>query len=217
MMKKVFSCFLSVASVFSSCFITKAETLDMRYITNDYVKKQIEEKAKPDDPCFASLLRYISKLKRPEIRDIKTSDKIAMTVDKAMHEVYFTTFLMDKDKVIGRAVVTYKFKKNEERLSDLYLYALIGDLLSHLEFSKTQYSLDQSEKTSIEELTSPGQVYTISLEDFLTAMKPTISDTNSVEIKQQLSQLKFDIQSYIITEDDYKAEQEECEEEEDKN
>jgi hypothetical protein len=26
MMKKVFSCFLSVASVFSSCFITKAET-----------------------------------------------------------------------------------------------------------------------------------------------------------------------------------------------
>lgn len=46
-------------------------------------------------------------------------------------------------------------------------------------------------------------------------MKPTISDTNSVEIKQQLSQLKFDIQSYIITEDDYKAEQEDCEEDKD--
>lgn len=41
----------------------------------------------------------------------------------------------------------------------------------------------------------------------------SITDTNSVEIKQQLSELKFDIQSYIITEDDYKAEQEECEEE----
>lgn len=214
-MKRVFSCFLSVASVFSSCFVTKAETLDMRFVTNSGIKKQIEEKAKPDDPRFASLLCYISKSKRPEIRDITISGKIAMTVDKAMHEVYFTTFLMDKDKVLGRAVVTYKFKKNEERLSDLYLYALIGDLLSHLEFSKTQYSLDQSEKTSIEELTSPGQVYTISLEDFLTAMKPTISDTNSVEIKQQLSQLKFDIQSYIITEDDYKAEQEDCEEDKD--
>ena len=139
-----------------------------------------------------------------------------MTIDDFLKEVCFTSFFINQeDKVIGHAVVTYKFKKNEERLSDLYLYALIGDLLSHLEFSKTQYSLDQSEKTSIEELTSPGQVYTISLEDFLTAMKPTISDTNSVEIKQQLSQLKCDIQSYIITEDDYKAEQEDCEEDKD--
>lgn len=213
-MKRAFFYFLSVASVFSSCFITKAETLDMRYITNDYVKKQIEEKAKPDDPCFASLLRYISKLKRPEIRDIKIADKIAMTIDDFLKEVCFTSFFINQeDKVIGSAIITYKFKKDEEKLSDLYIYALTGDLLSHLEFCETQYSLNQSEKTSIEELTDPGQIYTISLEDFLAAIKPTITDTNSVEIKQQLSELKFDIQSYRITEDDYKAEQEECEEE----
>lgn len=214
LMKRAFSCFLSVASVFSSCFITKAETLDMRYITNDYVKKQIKEKAKPDDPCFASLLRYISKLKRPEIRDIKIADKIAMTIDDFLKEVCFTSFFINQeDKVIGSAIITYKFKKDEEKLSDLYLYALTGDLLSHLEFCETQYSLNQSEKTSIEELTDPGQIYTISLEDFLAAIKPTITDTNSVEIKQQLSELKFDIQSYRITEDDYKAEEKECEEE----
>ena len=214
MMKKVFSCFLSVVSIFYSCFTSKAETLDMRYITNDYVKKQIEEKAKPDDPCFASLLRYISKLKRPEIRDIKTSDKIAMTISEVVHEVYFTSFFVNQEnKVIGSAIITYKFKSDKQKTSDLYLYALTGDLLSHLEFCETQYSLNQSEKTSIEELTDPGQIYTISLEDFLAAIKPTITDTNSVEIKQQLSELKFDIQSYIITEDDYKAEQEECEEE----
>lgn len=217
MMKKVFSCFLSVVSIFSSCFVTKAETLDMRFVTNISIKEQLTEQVEQSKQRFASLLCYLAESDRPNIEEITISDKIAMTVDKAMHEVYFTTFLMDKDKVIGRAVVIYKFKKDEEKLSNLYIYALTGDLLSHLEFCETQYSLNQSEKTSIEELTSLGQVYSVSLEDFLTALKPAISETNSVEIKQQLSQLKFDIQSYIITEDDYKAEQEECEEEEDKD
>ena len=200
---------MSVVSVFSGCFIAKAESIDMRYITNDYVKKQIEEQAKPDDPRFASLLHYLSESKRPEIRDIKTADKIAMTIDEVLHEVCFTSFFVNQeDKVIGRATVIYKFKSDEQKTSDLYLYALTGDLLSYLEFCETQYSLDQIEKTSIEELTNPGQVYTISLGDFLAAMKPTITDTNSVEIKQQLSKLKFDIQSYIITENDYKPKEE---------
>ncbi len=207
-MKKVFSCFLSVVSIFSSCIIAKAESIDMRYITNNDVKKQIEEKAKPDDPRFVSLLHYLAESKRPKIRDIKTADKIAMTIDEVLHEVCFTSFFVNQeDKVIGRAIITYKFKSDEQKTSDLYLYALTGDLLSYLEFCETQYSLDQTEKTSIEELISPGQVYTISLEDFLAAMKPTITDANSVEIKQQLSKLKFDIQSYIITENDYKAEE----------
>ena len=208
-MKKVFSCFLSVVSVFSGCFIAKAKSIDMRYITNNYVKKQIEEKAKPDDPRFAFLLCYMSEAKRPQIRDIKTADKIAMTIDEVLHEVCFTSFFVNQeDKVIGRAIAIYKFKSDEQKTSDLYIYALTGDLLSYLEFCETQYSLDQTEKTSIEELNSPGQVYTISLGDFFAAMKPTITDTNSVEIKQQLSQLKFDIQSYIITENDYKPEEE---------
>ena len=213
MKKRIFFWLISVVSVFSSSIITRAEDIDMRFVTDSFIKEQLMKQVEQSKQCLESLLYYLAESDRPNIEEVTISDKITMTVDEAIHKTHFTTFFMNKDKVIGQAVIIYRFDKKKETVDSLYIHALLGDLLDHLEFCEIQHSLNQSEKTSIEELTDPGQIYTISLEDFLAAIKPTITDTNSVEIKQQLSELKFDIQSYRITEDDYKAEQEECEEE----
>ena len=50
---------------------------------------------------------------------------------------------MNKGKVIGRAVIIYRFDKEKETVNSLYIHALLGDLLDHLKFCEIQHSLNQ--------------------------------------------------------------------------
>lgn len=116
---------------------------------------------------------------------------------------------MNKGKVIGQTVIIYRFDKEKETVNSLYIHALPGDLLDRLKFCEIQYSLNQSEKSSIEELVSSGQVREActSLENICKSLTP---ETTSADNKL-LSKDKFTVKCYIITEADYQDV--DCEEE----
>lgn len=92
MMKKIFFYLLSVISIFSSSVIAKAESTDvadMRFaINNSSAKKQIMEQVEQSKQRFESLLYYLAEPARPNIKDVTISDKIAMTVDEAIHKIH---------------------------------------------------------------------------------------------------------------------------------
>ena len=211
MKKRVFFWLISVISVFSSSIVIRAEDVDMRFVTNSYIKEQLTKQVEQSKQRFESLLHYLAASDRPNIDDVTISDKITMTVDEAIHKTHFTTFLMNKGKVIGQAVIIYRFDKEKETVNSLYIHALFGKLLDHLKFCGIQYSLNQSEKSSIEELTGPGQVREVctSLENVCKGLTP---ETTSADNKL-LSKDKFTVKCYIITEADYRdvdCEEEEC-------
>ena len=211
MKKRVFFWLISVISVFSSSIVIRAEDVDMRFVTNSYIKEQLTKQVEQSKQRFESLLHYLAASDRPNIDDVTISDKITMTVDEAIHKTHFTTFLMNKGKVIGQAVIIYRFDKEKETVNSLYIHALFGKLLDHLKFCGIQYSLNQSEKSSIEELTGPGQVREVctSLENVCKGLTP---ETTSADNKL-LSKDKFTVKCYIITEADYQdvdCEEEEC-------
>ena len=211
MKKRVFFWLISVVSVFSSSIITRAEDVDMRFVTNSYIKEQLKKQVEQSKQCFELLLHYLAESDRPNIEEVAISDKITMTVDEAIHKTHFTTFFMNKGKVIGRAVIVYRFDKEKETVDSLYIHALSGDLLDHLKFCGIQYSLNQSEKSSIEEFVSSGQVREVctSLGNVCKGLTP---ETTSADNKL-LSKDKFTVKCYIITEADYRdvdCEEEEC-------
>lgn len=209
MKKRIFFWLISVVSVFSSSIITRAEDIDMRFVTDSFIKEQLMKQVEQSKQCLESLLYYLAESDRPNIEEVTISDKITMTVDEAIHKTHFTTFFMNKDKVIGQAVIIYRFDKKKETVDSLYIHALLGDLLDHLEFCEIQHSLNQSEKTSVEELTGSGQVREVctSLENVYKGLTP---ETTSADNKL-LSKDKFTVKCYIITEADYQDV--DCEEE----
>lgn len=209
MKKRVFFWLISVVSVFSSSIITRAEDVDMRFVTDSSIKKQLMKQVEQSKQCLESLLYYLAESDRPNIEEVTISDKITMTIDEAIHKTHFTTFFMNKGKVIGRAVNIYIFDKEKETVNSLYIHALLGDLLDHLEFCEIQHSLNQFEKSSIEELVSFGQVREVctSLENICKSLTP---ETTSADNKL-LSKDRFTVKCYIITEADYQDV--DCEEE----
>lgn len=209
MKKRVFFWLISVISVFSSSIVIRAEDVDMRFVTNSSIKEQLTKQVEQSKQCLKSLLYYLAESDRPNIKEVTISDKITMTVDEAIHKTHFTTFFMNKGKVIGQAVIVYRFDKEKETVNSLYIHALLGDLLDHLEFCEIQHSLNQSEKTSVEELTGSGQVREVctSLENVYEGLTP---ETTSADNKL-LSKDKFTVKCYIITEADYRDV--DCEEE----
>lgn len=177
---------------------------DMRFVINSVVQKQIEGKVNQTLSNFKSLLSYLSEDNKVNIEDIVASDKITMSIDKVVNEVLFTVYLMNNlNNVIGQAIVTYEFSK-EETFESLFLYSLSDDFLSHLEYSRVQYGLCQSEKQSVDDLIYPGKIYNIELD----GSRQTITGTN-----KQTFKIKFQVKCYIITEEDYKEEIEGPEEE----
>lgn len=216
-MKKIFFYLLSVISIFSSSVIAKAESTDvadMRFaINNSSAKKQIMEQVEQSKQRFESLLYYLAEPARPNIKDVTISDKIAMTVDEAIHKIHFTAFLITDGKVIGQAVIIYRFDK--ETINSLYIHALLDDLLDHLKFCGIQYSLNQSEKSSIEELVSSGQDrdISISVKDFCAMLGLPTTKDNSLNSSMKSSTIELSIKCNVITAADYETEDVECEEE----
>lgn len=219
MMKRIVFYLLSAISMFFGSVIAKAEPIDladMRFVTDSSIKEQLMKQVEQSKQRFGSLLYYLAESDRPNIEEVTIADKIAMTVDEAMHEVYFTTFLMNQGKVIGQAVIIYRFDKEKETVNSLYIHALLGDLLDHLKFCEIQHSLNQSEKSSIEEFVSSGQDSDISItakEIYEILRLPTIKN-DPLNSGMKSSVIKLPIKCDVITEADYKTKDVECEEEE---
>ena len=139
-----------------------------------------------------------------------------MTVDEAMYEVRFTTFLVDKNnKVIGRAVITYEFDSKKETINSLYNHVLSGCLLDHLSFCEVQHSLNQSEKSSIEEFASSGKDRNISIpvKDLYGMLGLPTTKDNSLNSNERSSEIPMLMKCNVITKADYETEDIECEEE----
>lgn len=226
MMKKVFFYLLSVISIFSSSVIAKADffdVVDMRFVpanssSKEAIVEPIKKLAEGYKSRFAPLLNYLAEANKPNINDLTISDKIAMTVDEFEHKVRFTTFLVDKgNKVVGRAEITYAWNDKKETTNNLYNYVLSGNLLQYLTFCEIQHSLNQSEKSSIEELVGSGQTINILIpmktEDFCKFLGLPITKDNSLNSKEGQVNCSAPIKCNVLTAADYKTENIECEEE----
>ena len=223
MMKRIFFYLLSAISIFSSSVIAKAEPVDvadMRFVPNrpsSYtIVEQIKKLAEQYKSRFEPLLHYLAEPDKLDINYLTISDKIAMTVDEAMYEVRFTTFLVDKNnKVIGRAVITYEFDSKKETINSLYNHVLSGCLLDHLSFCEVQHSLNQSEKSSIEEFASSGKDRNISIpvKDLYGMLGLPTTKDNSLNSNERSSEIPMLMKCNVITKADYETEDIECEEE----
>ncbi|MDR0614723.1 MAG: hypothetical protein LBF82_02005 [Lactobacillales bacterium] len=213
-MKKLITYAVVTLAMFSNSITVNAVRIDCRFLGNSAIKNELLTKIDCKGERFASLLTFLGK----EQVDLELEiAQIPFTYDQVNKEIFLTVFIKKNDhEVLGRAIVTYQPTEAVAELDSLGAISIFysdykGDISKYYFFAGVQYSLNQSDKKSIQDFLSPGKTVSYTM---LVIDPAQIFKLNGTLIipPSAIKETQVEVCANVITQEDYDAK--DCQEEE---